>query len=764
MIKRTSTLLTLSLLTIAENFAATYFVDYAEGDNNADGLSAGSAWKQSPGDTRANGNPATVELQPDDIVRFRGGVRYFGEIELDVAGEAGKPIVLDGNADGRYGEGRAILDGAAMITDWQSVDSAEMVGGNQKWKDILYADLDVDLSSNFSQDSFVLHRDKKQNKQAPWQRIFLIDGDRSVLPIAQIPKPSNSFYPDLPEDFYKTSDRIGSSYPHQIGFEEGSRGNSTTPLISITYGGDNAPVVQPLDGGTIYIDMNEAKTIAEVGYTLFRPTSMPAPEQIVFAADGREIYTADIDPDATSMQRFQLPKSVKAKRITFQLKHSDPPVVWTKLQQIAVFSPDGDNVIQSEIASYIDDAERLGQQEDDWFDDMFIGVRGGNNHVYFSKILDYNPVKKRLNVPHFTSRIYDQTQYALYNSPKLISLPGEWCLAPLPDGKTRVFFLPEHAERGQPANIGYPELKSAISLQANSSHVDVNGFLIQRYSGGNGGIATFGNGSSRANNIRISNCEIRFSSVNAGISLNHSDDITVENCYIHHCPGWTVGIYVNRIKDYRIKGNRIDNNSGSGIRHYESKDGHLTENYVLEHYGMHSSGLNFYEGCADILFENNYVENIIAINRSAHNLIFRNNVINSENRSAASIAMWSSGRTGDKQIRNLTFENNTFVNTDKSQNWSTSIFVQGGAPSPEGLVIRNNVIDRLRSPNPSEIDNNIFMIESDPSVMGTNNQLVEDPNVLFIDPANGDYRRKPGGPMMNAGADVPPLILTQQSK
>jgi hypothetical protein len=74
------------------------------------------------------------------------------------------------------------------------------------------------------------------------------------------------------------------------------------------------------------------------------------------------------------------------------------------------------------------------------------------------------------------------------------------------------------------------------------------------------------------------------------------------------------------------------------------------------------------------------------------------------------------------------------------------------------------VIDRLRSPNPSEIDNNIFMIESDPSVMGTNNQLVEDPNVLFIDPANGDYRRKPGGPMMNAGADVPPLILTQQSK
>jgi hypothetical protein len=31
-----------------------------------------------------------------------------------------------------------------------------------------------------------------------------------------------------------------------------------------------------------------------------------------------------------------------------------------------------------------------------------------------------------------------------------------------------------------------------------------------------------------------------------------------------------------------------------------------------------------------------------------------------------------------------------------------------------------------------------------------------DPKALFRDPERGDFRRKPGGPMMQAGADVPP--------
>ena len=58
---------------------------------------------------------------------------------------------------------------------------------------------------------------------------------------------------------------------------------------------------------------------------------------------------------------------------------------------------------------------------------------------------------------------------------------------------------------------------------------------------------------------------VRFMSGSSGISLSHCDDVVVENCQVHHCPGWTVGIYVNRVTGYVLRGNRVDYNSGSGI-------------------------------------------------------------------------------------------------------------------------------------------------------------------------------------------------------
>ena len=210
--------------------------------------SVSTPWKHSPGDRNATGIPAEIELQPGDVLRFKGGVRYFGEIEVRTSGAEGQPIVLDGNLDGRYGNGPAILDGAQMIDTWQPVTSPDQVAGNPKWQEIMYADVDMDLTSNFSQDRFILHRDKNPQRQAPWQRIFLVDGERRVLPIAMMPKPSDPFYPDLPADFYDSPIRVGSTYPHKVYYEEGSRGNSSLPLIAITYGG-NAPVVQPVNGG-----------------------------------------------------------------------------------------------------------------------------------------------------------------------------------------------------------------------------------------------------------------------------------------------------------------------------------------------------------------------------------------------------------------------------------------------------------------------------------------------------------------------------------
>jgi len=117
---------------------------------------------------------------------------------------------------------------------------------------------------------------------------------------------------------------------------------------------------------------------------------------------------------------------------------------------------------------------------------------------------------------------------------------------------------------------------------------------------------------------------------------------------------------------------------GSGIRHDEAKQGTLKSNIVINHYGMHSSGLNFYEGCRDILFEGNYVQNVIAINCSAENLTFRNNLVDSQMRNVVSVGMWQSGKVGGTHIKNLVFEKNTFINTDPEADWFTGIFVQTG--------------------------------------------------------------------------------------
>jgi hypothetical protein len=746
----------LLLLATAPAFAVTYHVDFAGGNDEGDGRSPATAWKRSPGDKQATGKPRVVRLQPGDIVKFKGGVQYPGEIQFsNLKGAEGQPIVIDGNADGKYGKGPAILDGAKMITGWKKVSSAGQVDGNPKWQAIMYADLDVDLTGNFTQDRFILHRDGGRDAQAPWQRIFLIDGEKRVLAIAQQPKPNDPFFPDLPKDFHLSTKKLSDSYPHKVYYPEGSRGNSSLPLIAITYGG-GAPVIEPFNRGEVAFDLAKSETIAEIGFKLHRPKSNQPPEEVAFHADGAEILAAKVDPARGDMQRFKLPKPVKADKITFQLRHATTPLKWTKLEQLAAYTAGGENILQHEVTTVIEDPERITQEDPAWYNDMFVGVHGGNNHVYFAKIRRYDPATKRLYVPHFSSSIYEQTRYALFNSPKFIERPGEWSLEPIEGGKTRVYLLPETLENGQPVNIGYPVLSTALSLDGAVEHVEVRGFLMQRYSGGKGGVAVNGSGNKRPSHIRIADCEVRFMSGQSGISLNHSDKVTVENCYVHHCPGWTVGIYVNRINGYNLLGTRIDNNSGSGIRHYEAKQGTLKNNIVINHYGMHSSALNFYEGCRDILFEGNYVQNVIAINRSAENLTFRNNIVDSQSSNAVSVAMWQSGKVGGTHLKNIIFEKNTFINADPQANWFTGIFVQSGAGAPEGLVARNNVLSRLSPPFPGTVEDNIFMHETAPAVAGSGGMVVSDAAALFIDPATGDYRRKPGGPLMEAGSDVPP--------
>jgi Right handed beta helix region len=89
----------------------TYYVDFGAGLDTNPGTSPSSPWKHVPGDPAGSGVPANTTLQPGDTVVFKGGVVYDGTIVLPWSGLPGLPITYDGNSAGKFGTGRAIIDG-----------------------------------------------------------------------------------------------------------------------------------------------------------------------------------------------------------------------------------------------------------------------------------------------------------------------------------------------------------------------------------------------------------------------------------------------------------------------------------------------------------------------------------------------------------------------------------------------------------------------------------------------------------------------------
>jgi hypothetical protein len=100
------------LLSAWAAFGAIYHVDFATGLDSNDGLSTSTPFKRAPGDAQATGTAASTTLAAGDTVIFKGGVRYSGEVSLDWSGTVGGGyITYDGNSDGTWGTGRAIMDG-----------------------------------------------------------------------------------------------------------------------------------------------------------------------------------------------------------------------------------------------------------------------------------------------------------------------------------------------------------------------------------------------------------------------------------------------------------------------------------------------------------------------------------------------------------------------------------------------------------------------------------------------------------------------------
>jgi hypothetical protein len=105
--------------------AATYYVDFASGSDESNGLSPRTAFQHCPGDPAAAGKAKGTALAPGDGARFKGGVEYRGTVVVPWSGAEGKPIVYDGNAGGGFGAGMAIIQGAEPLTGWKKAASPQ---------------------------------------------------------------------------------------------------------------------------------------------------------------------------------------------------------------------------------------------------------------------------------------------------------------------------------------------------------------------------------------------------------------------------------------------------------------------------------------------------------------------------------------------------------------------------------------------------------------------------------------------------------------
>jgi parallel beta-helix repeat protein len=181
MLKRliVSVLLIVSLMPSLAS-AATYYIDYENGLDSSTGLSPAAAWKHCPGDAGATGMPASKVLQAGDVIRFRGGVHYPGEISATADGAEGNPIIYDGNSDGSWGTGMAILDGSEVLSGWTRCESQAACGGNPNWNSIYYSFVPGSVTAFTAN----LH----ENEQ--------------MLTISQEPDQPDTFYQDETDNFY----------------------------------------------------------------------------------------------------------------------------------------------------------------------------------------------------------------------------------------------------------------------------------------------------------------------------------------------------------------------------------------------------------------------------------------------------------------------------------------------------------------------------------------------------------------------------------
>lgn len=723
-----------------EAFASTYYIDFAGGlDSNA-GTAASAAFKHCPGDAEAAGNAAAVKLQPGDRVLFKGGVAYLGTLSITASGTEEKPLVFEGNTDGAFGSGKAIIDGAEPLTGWKRCASAAEAKGNPRWADIFTVDVPSPKA---------------------WNSLNLCDAT-SPLPIAQEPNPKDPFFQEDPSGYAQSENPLVIDCPIRVVPGPGLHVNPSCPLnLMITKDPDNFAVVSPISGGSFTVELAKPVTVNSVG--IYPQPTYAAVKEVAFYGDGVELLKVSLEKEKAEIQKFALPQAATFSKFGVKLLSAvDPKDGWTKIHQVAAYAADGTNVLERSGANQghttLTDPKLLNPPEADYYKGMIFAFNGGHNFIQYLPVESFDPAAHRLTLPMFNDNIFPKTSYSFFNSVRLIDQPGEYCVEPLADSKlSRVYLLPKKLAEGQPADIGVAKRGKGIALQT-ASHVVVQGFIVRRQN--DAGI----NSAGPAENNVFRDCEVSLVRGSGGLGAQQINRILVERCNIHDNPGSTRGLVLHSCKKAVTRDCRLVKNTLTALDYYTCTDGQVVGCTVLDNRGMHANGLTFYSGCKNIVVERNLVArgNTCLTFSWIENLVVRNNIF----AGSMGVGMWEEGT--DKNIQIL---NNTIIRTDPDSGYSLGLFI--GIKAIEGLVVRNNILDGVYSQDDeprfkanrkgpgvlksATFNNNLYTRrgpEQKEALFGQDELFESDLKKIFVAPDNDDYRLKAGSPAIGAGVEV----------
>lgn len=726
--------------------ATTYYVDFDGGSDAADGQSAATAFKHCPGDRGAQGSAKAAELAPGDTVIFKGGVRYRGSINVNWAGGEDRPITYDGNTAGRFGEGRAIIDGSEPLTDWQPCESAQACGGNPNWQKLYWAHI----------------------PRTPMYRVCLYEGDE-FLCLARDPNVPDAFWPeDLatlrprvdPDPFMETDVAVQGSKALRV--------NPGRPLVHLLDGSRHtSAILDPLAGAELTFAPQQAATITAVGIANCLQAGYAIAKEIAVSADGKEVLKATFSKEA-ALQRFDLPSPTTFRKLTVKVLSAYPNKLdLGAVAEVQAFDADGRNVLLANARTVYVDATYFTQEDAHAWDGAFFLVPA-SGHLRKQRVVGYDPGEHKIVMQRLAGTVYRRATHARYctfgmlNALGVLDAPGEFHFNERPGAKGmhRVTLWPRDPGPDGPRKVSYPARYYAFDLRS-EGHVVIQGFRIQKLGGAGGDAFAVSNHRVKTGrDIVIRGNEIL--RIGAGrravvIQLTAVEGALVEGNTISF-NRYCTAVMASGCTNLVTRNNRLHRNGATAIDYYGCRNSKLLRNTLTDHKGVHANGITLYNGNKDCLVEGNRVSggnNGMTI-QGAENIVIRNNIFDGGGE-AVSLAIWP-----QRPFRNVTVVHNVFLRTNRDSTYAASLF--SNSRCIEGLVVRNNIMDGYALENyvdkdfPGEIDHNLYTWTgpSDHKKRGLGKGDLYEPDLkkIFADPDHDDYRLRPGSPAIDAGTDA----------